>query len=100
MNARVFVLILGIFVLGSASRALGNETPDGVAETRGDFTAFLDSLALNLRARVEARASDQRGARRAIEALRHVELAREEAQGNVNPQLTLAVLASDLEALV
>ncbi len=67
---------------------------------RGDFTAFLDSLALNLRARVEARASDQRGARRAIEALRHVELAREEAQGNVNPHLTLAVLASDLEALV
>ncbi len=34
MNARVFVLILGIFVLGSASRALGNETPDGVAETK------------------------------------------------------------------
>lgn len=67
---------------------------------RGDFTAFLDSLALNLRARVEERANDRLGAKRGVRALRHVERAREEAQGNVNPQLTLAVLAADLEALV
>ncbi len=67
---------------------------------RGDFTAFLDSLALNLRTRVEERANDSREATRGIRALRHVEQAREEAQGNVNPQLTLAVLAADLEALV
>ena len=67
---------------------------------RGDFTAFLDALALNLRARVEEHARDRRGARRGIRALRHVEQAREEAQGNVNPQLTLGVLAADLEVLV
>jgi DNA polymerase-3 subunit delta' len=67
---------------------------------RGDFTAFLDSLALNLRARVEERANDRPGAKRGIRALRHVEQAREEARGNVNPQLTLAVLAAELEALV
>jgi len=67
---------------------------------RGDFTAFLDGLALNLRTQVEEQARDQRRARRVIQALRHVEQARDEAQGNVNPQLTLGVLAADLEALV
>ena len=67
---------------------------------RGDFTALLDGLAIHLRGQIEERAGEPNEARRALRALRHVETAREEAQGNVNPQLTLGVLASELEALV
>ncbi len=82
----------------------GAWVPDVLAQApwsaRGEFTAFLDALAVKLRDRVADRAGDAREARRAIDALRRVEDAREEAQGNVNPQLTLGTLASELEALV
>jgi hypothetical protein len=33
-------------------------------------------------------------------AVQHVEAAREAAQGNVNPQLLLATLSADLEAVL
>jgi len=67
---------------------------------RGDFTASLDALALRLRdgAAKEALASPER-LRRRLAALEAVERIRTEAQGNANPQLALAVLASDLENL-
>ncbi len=67
---------------------------------RGDFTAGLDALALKLRNEA-ARDAKQRPERlpRWIAAIRAVERTREEAQGNVNPQLALAVLARDLEEL-
>ncbi len=68
---------------------------------RGDFTAMLDALALKLR-RELAEQVDGRGAgvERRLEALKRVEETRLAAQGNANPQLALAVLASDLETLV
>jgi DNA polymerase-3 subunit delta' len=67
---------------------------------RGDFTSTLDSLAVRLRdgAAKEARANPD-GLRRRLAALQAVERIRFDAQGNVNPQLALAVLAKDLEIL-
>jgi DNA polymerase-3 subunit delta' len=68
---------------------------------RGDFSAMLDALALELRDRLEqsATAGDGR-ADSWLEALRLVDERRAEAQGNANPQLALAVLAGDLERVL
>ncbi|MBI3982984.1 MAG: hypothetical protein HY337_08740 [Gemmatimonadetes bacterium] len=64
---------------------------------RGDFTAMLDALALRLRAGLLKRAPlDAQGTRRIAAAIRRVEETRAAAQGNVNPQLALAVLARRL----
>lgn len=67
---------------------------------RGDFTAGLDALALRLR---NSAASDavEHPARvlRRVAAIQAVERTRQDAQGNVNPQLALAVLARELERL-
>ncbi len=67
---------------------------------RGDFTAGLDALALRLRDGA-AKDATERPAQvpRRIAALQAVERTRQEAQGNVNPQLALAVLARELERL-
>jgi DNA polymerase-3 subunit delta' len=68
---------------------------------RGDFTALLDGVALRLRSHVAgAPQEDKRRLRRYTAALRKVEAARWDAQGNLNPQLCLAVLAQDLRDLV
>lgn len=78
---------------------------------RGGFTALLDGLAETLAAAARATATGRTEALagplarvsdpgRVLRALACVEEAREAAQGNVNPQLLLAVLAGDLaEAL-
>jgi DNA polymerase-3 subunit delta' len=67
---------------------------------RGDFTAALDALAIKLRDRAAADAgSNPARVPRWVAAIRAVERTREEAQGNANPQLALAVLAQDLEDL-
>ncbi len=75
---------------------------------RGDFTAMLDALAGSLSdaARVAAGGKGRRPLPEALERPRTVEAlmaaqarvtaARETAQGNVNPQLLLAVLLDDL----
>ena len=67
---------------------------------RGDFTETLDALSVRLRdgAAKDARANPER-LRRHVAALKAVEQIRVDAQGNLNPQLALAVLAMDLEAL-
>jgi len=68
---------------------------------RGDFTALLDGVALRLRSHVaSAPQEDRRRLRRFTAALRKVEAIRWDAQGNLNPQLALAVLAQDLRGLV
>jgi len=69
---------------------------------RGEFTAMLDALALQLRDELEGAAADAdlSTAGRRIAALRRVEATRAGAQGNANPQLALAVLAEELERLV
>jgi len=82
---------------GWAAQALG-QAPWAA---RGDFTGLLDALAVRLRAGLaEDAARDESRLTARLEALRRVEEARAAAQGNVNPQLALAVLASDLERLL
>ena len=61
-------------------------------QARGGFTDMLDGLLDRLRR--EARDAEQPG--RLVEAIALVMEAREQAQGNVNPQLLAAVLADDL----
>ena len=64
---------------------------------RGGFTDLLDALAAELAAR--AREADGAAARRLADGLERVRIAREEAQGNANPQLVLASLALELSGL-
>jgi DNA polymerase-3 subunit delta' len=66
---------------------------------RGDFSAMLDALAVRLRDRLVECAESGEPVERQLDALRIVEETRTRAQGNVNPQLALAVLAGDLEHL-
>jgi DNA polymerase-3 subunit delta' len=71
-------------------------------EARGEFTAVLDSLAVQLRAELERATQDGAPAgklRKHIRALERVEDHRTAAQGNANPRLALAVLAKQLERL-
>ncbi|HUL03034.1 MAG TPA: hypothetical protein VLV16_07400 [Gemmatimonadales bacterium] len=63
-------------------------------QARGGFTALLDDLLEQLRH--EARAGGDSG--RVVAAMAQVLGAREQAQGNVNPQLLTAVMADDLGA--
>jgi DNA polymerase-3 subunit delta' len=71
---------------------------------RGEFTALLDALAARLarQAKRVLESGDRVTSGNAAGALAGVErvlVARERAQGNVNPQLLLAVLADELVAL-
>jgi len=73
----------------------------GVSQARGEFTGMLDALAMALAD--EARNGTSTGswcsAAAAAEGVGRVLEAREQAQGNVNPQLALASLMDDLAAL-
>ena len=65
---------------------------------RGRFTELLDAVATELLFRAR-RSTDRERLLALTVALQRVETAREEAQGNVNPQLILADLAGELAAL-
>jgi DNA polymerase-3 subunit delta' len=67
---------------------------------RGDFTILLDALAVTLRDRLVEGAQAGRDVQPVLAALKRVEETRAEAQGNVNPQLAMAVLADDIGALL
>jgi hypothetical protein len=68
---------------------------------RGVFTASLDGMTVRLRAELARDASgDGRAVSRRLEALRALERARADARGNVNPQLVLAALSREIDALV
>lgn len=67
---------------------------------RGEFTAMLDALAVKLRERLVQRMSSGARLDGTLAALGRVEETRAEAQGNINPQLALAVLGSELERLL
>ena len=68
---------------------------------RGDFTGMLDALAVRLRRELREEGGRQGdGLARRMHALQRVEATRAVAQGNANPQLALAVLAAELEALL
>jgi hypothetical protein len=60
----------------------------------------LDALAVKLRDGLVGRSQAGETVDNWVEALRRVEETRAEARGNANPQLALAVLASDLERLL
>lgn len=66
---------------------------------RGGFTDMLDALAEELAGRARA-AKSGATAERLVRALERVQIARVEAQGNVNPQLLLASLAGELEEVL
>ncbi len=66
---------------------------------RGGFTDLLDAIATELASRARAHPEPER-AGAVSKALERVQTARTSAQGNVNPQLLLAVLAGELGALL
>jgi DNA polymerase-3 subunit delta' len=67
---------------------------------RGEFTGLLDALALQLRTELAEAAAHGQQLGPHLEALRRIERTRAAAQGNVNPQLALSALSSDLERLL
>ena len=66
---------------------------------RGGFTAMLDALAVELRSELQTGAGNG-NAGKYLEAVRLVEQHRATAQGNVNPQLALVVLASEMAEIL
>jgi len=62
-------------------------------QARGAFTVMLDGLLERLREEVRAAGTPSH---KLTEAIARVLQAREQAQGNVNPQLLAAVLSEDL----
>ena len=71
----------------------------GAAKARGAFSTSLDALSslLHERARAALQRGNTNGARAASRALDDVELAKERASGNVNPQLITSELLRRLE---
>ncbi len=67
---------------------------------RGDFSGTLDVMAVRLRDELARPSTSPDRMEACLEALKRVQETRMEAQGNANPQLALAVLASDLESLL
>lgn len=67
---------------------------------RGDFSGTLDAMALRLRDEIAKPSTPRERITTCLEALKRVQETRMEAQTNANPQLALAVLASELEKLL
>jgi hypothetical protein len=67
---------------------------------RGDFSGTLDMLAVKLRDELTTPSTSPERMEVCLKALKRVQETRMEAQGNANPQLALAVLASDLGDLL
>jgi len=67
---------------------------------RGDFSGTLDVMAVRLRDELAEPSTSPERMKACLEALKLVQETRMEAQGNANPQLALAVLASDLDGLL
>jgi len=67
---------------------------------RGNFSGVLDIMAVRLRDELAEPSTSPERIKTCLKALKRVQETRMEAQGNANPQLALAVLASDLESLL
>lgn len=95
--AREFLGALRDGTAAATERAL----KQGPWQARGDFTALLDALADTLAADARDGLVGGRGSQASakLAGVERVLAAREQAQGNVNPQLLLAVLADELMAL-
>jgi len=91
-------------VAGSPADAAARALRQPPFAARGEFTALLDAVAERLANRAQrvltpgARVSNANPAG-ILAGVERVLAARERAQGNVNPQLLLAVLADELSAL-
>jgi DNA polymerase-3 subunit delta' len=74
----------------------------GSSKARGAFTTALDALTTLLHERVRSaiERGNERGAAAAARALDEVELAKERAAGNVNPQLVTSDLIRQLEEIL
>jgi DNA polymerase-3 subunit delta' len=95
-------------ILGGAASRAERALRQGPFAARGDFTSMLDALSETLsdatrasvgqppRRSLPPALTQPRPAEALLRASRKVTAAREAAQGNVNPQLLLAVLADDL----
>jgi DNA polymerase-3 subunit delta' len=88
----------------SANRAAAYKAAlaQGAAGARGSFTDTLDALEVLLHERVKNGVSsgDESMATGAAKALEVVERTKEQAAGNVNPQLLTAALLRDMTALI
>lgn len=97
--AREFLAAVTNGTVAATDRALRQ----GPWQARGDFTAMLDALAEVLAADARSGMTGGRGGSiepaAALAAVEKVLAAREQAQGNVNPQLLLAVLADEIAML-
>lgn len=78
---------------------LARALKQGPWAARGEFTEMLDALATLLARHARRAVTEGREAVRLLDAVQRVLLARERAQGNVNPQLLLATLVDDLAVL-
>ena len=99
--------LIDVALQGSVARA-ERVLKQGAWSARGDFSAMLDALDMTLgdaaraatglapRRALPAALKTPRPVARLLEAQRQVAAAREAAQGNVNPQLLVAVLTEDL----
>ena len=79
--------------------ALARVLKQGPWAARGEFTEMLDALATLLARHARLAVTEGREAVGFLDAVQRVLLARERAQGNVNPQLLLASLVDDLAVL-
>ena len=91
-------------LIETAQAGVVDWAPQGLAQApwaaRGEFTAMLDAAAVELRERLIEQSDSGENVAGVLRALERVQETRAEAQGNANPQLALAVLASDLERLL
>jgi DNA polymerase-3 subunit delta' len=87
---------------GTDSRIHAASLSVGLSGARGAFTETLDSLLLLLGERMRAALHDRdhRGAAAASRAAALVERAREQASGNVNPQLITSRLLREMSAIL
>ena len=85
---------------GSRARALRAAATLGVAKARGGFAGMLEALTplLHERVRLAVERGDERRAVRLGRSVVAVEIAKEQARGNVNPQLAGAALLRELSA--
>ena len=98
-NARRAAKLLEAIAQGPtewAAVALG-QTP---WRARGDFSDTLDAMAVRLRDEIAESSTSPERVAVCLQALKRVQETQMEAQGNANPQLALAVLASDLGELL
>ncbi len=90
--------LLGAVRSGNAAM-LARALKQGTWSARGEFTDMLDALATLLARQARRAVTEGREAVAFLDAVQRVLLARERAQGNVNPQLLLATLVDDLAVL-